>query len=114
MVLARAGYCCDWCGEGLRGWPGYSCQHRLPRRAGGRVGAHTAASIVVLCGSATNDACHFRMESRRAFAESVGFLIPDGKAVPPPELIPILRHGLVWVVPGDGVWLPAEPLPAIA
>lgn len=111
MALARAMYACDWCGEPLRDWPGYSCQHRRPRRAGGRVGAHTAANLVILCGSATTG-CHFLMESRRVFAVSVGFLIPDGAAVPPPEATPIWRHQREWVIPGDGVWLPSEPLAA--
>ena len=111
MLWVRAEGRCDWCGAVILDWPGFSRHHREPRGRGGRVNAHRPATIVLLCGSATTG-CHFVMESRREFARRFGFLIPSGKAVPPAEETPIFRHGEVWVIPGDGFWIPSEA-PAI-
>jgi hypothetical protein len=27
-----------------------------------------------------------------------------------PEDVPIFRHLQAWVIPGDGVWIPSEPI----
>lgn len=112
MVIERAGWCCDRCGRYLPGQP-YSLQHRRARGRGGRrVGAHTPANLVVLCGSATTPgSCHFRVESReRTEAYAQGFAICGELARP--EDVPIYRHLTHWVIPGDGVWIESEPLAA--
>jgi len=102
-ILERAEGCCDWCGRYcLNGW--YSRQHRQPRGMGGRAGAHTAANLVLLCGSATSPGCHLRAESRIDEARGAGFrLRPDED----PDTTPILRHGLVLVLPTAEGWVVA-------
>lgn len=105
LVWDRAGGACDRCGRPITGE--HSVHHRLPRRAGGRQDAHTAANCVLLCGSGTT-LCHGRVESHRAEAYTQGFLIHDG--VQRPEDVPILRHGAEWVHPRAEGWTPAQPL----
>ena len=106
MVIERAEFCCDRCSRPLIGQM-YSLQHRRARGAGGRSGAHTPANLVALCGSATSPGCHSRVENeRRQEAYEQGFAI-RGEARRP-EDVPIFRHLRSWVIPGDGVWIPAE------
>lgn len=112
MVLVRAEWLCDWCGRPIMGRP-FSRQHRRAHGMGGRQGGelHTPANVIVLCGSATSPGCHNRAENdERDLAYDLGFAI-RGEARRP-EDVPILRHGLRLVIPGDGLWLPAEPLAA--
>jgi hypothetical protein len=115
MVLVRAEWCCDWCARSIDGQP-FSRQHRRAHGMGGRQGAelHTPANVIVLCGSATSPGgCHDRAENTkdRQMAYDLGFAI-RGEARRP-EDVPILRHGLHLVIPGDGVWHPAsDPLAA--
>lgn len=111
MVIERSEYSCDRCGRNLIGQR-YSAQHRLARGMGGRRGGylHTAANLVILCGSATSaGGCHQFVESaERGQGVREGFVILG--SVVAPEAVPILRHGREWVVPGDGCWITSEPL----
>ena len=110
-VLERSGWACDWCGHSIVGQP-FSRQHRRARGSGGRAGGemHTAANVIVLCGSATTG-CHDRAENQdRAAAYRLGFAI-RGEAQAPEE-IPLFRHGLEWVIPTETGWAPAPPLAA--
>ena len=104
-ILERAEGCCDWCGRYcLNGW--YSRQHRNPRAMGGRAGANTAANLVLLCGSATSKGCHEKAErSDIPAAREAGFRLRDHEN---PDTTPILRHGLVRVLPTADGWVPYE------
>jgi 5-methylcytosine-specific restriction protein A len=79
---------------------------------GGRAGAelHTAANVVVLCGSATTPGgCHNLAENaERARCEREGF-VTTGEAQRP-EDVPILLHGAAWVLPSADGWVPAQAL----
>jgi 5-methylcytosine-specific restriction protein A len=108
-VLERADWCCDWCGQSIVGQP-FSRQHRRAHGSGGRAGGelHTAANVIVLCGSATSPGCHNRAENQgRALAYRLGFAI-RGEARAPEE-VPIFRHEREWVIPTAYGWRPAEP-----
>jgi 5-methylcytosine-specific restriction enzyme A len=112
-VLERAEGLCDRCARPLDEL-GFSRQHRRAHGMGGRVGAelHTAANVVVMCGSATTPGgCHNLAENKeRAQCEREGFVIRG--EVQRPEDVPILRHGIDWVIPTADGWLPAEALAA--
>lgn len=109
LVIARAAGCCDRCGGPVDGWDGYSLHHRDPRGMGGRKGAHTAANVVLLCGSGTTG-CHGWVEGNRTAAEAEKWLIRG--TVARPETTPVFRHGREWVLPTEEGWAPAEPLAA--
>jgi 5-methylcytosine-specific restriction protein A len=115
FVLERADGRCDRCARPLAEL-GYSRQHRRSHGMGGRAGAelHTAANVVVLCGSATTPGgCHNRAENAaRAQCEREGFVI-KGEAQRP-EDVPILLHGAVWVLPSADGWVPAQAPPDAA
>lgn len=109
-VLERAEYRCDRCGISIVGRQ-FSRQHRRARGAGGRRDGylHTAANLVVMCGSATSPGCHSLAENHeRAQAYAEGFAI-KGEAQDPAE-VPILRHGVEWVIPTADGWAPADPI----
>lgn len=110
-VIERAECRCDWCGRFLPGRP-YSLQHRRARGAGGRANPHSWANLVVLCGSATTPgSCHDFAENTgngRREAYEFGFAIRG--EVRKPEEVPILRHLMEWVIPGEGVWIPSPPI----
>ena len=105
LVIARAGGRCDRCGKPVTGWDGYSLHHRDPRGMGGGTGAHTAANVVLLCGSGTTG-CHGRTESYRHEALALGFLVPNGTLA---SFWQMLRHNEEWVFPSEGGWIPAPP-----
>lgn len=111
MIIERAEYSCDRCGLHLPGRM-YSLQHRRSRSAGGRKDAHTPANLIVMCGSATTpDSCHNAIENTgpgRVEGYALGFAIRG--EITKPEETPIFRHLQTWVIPGDGVWIPAEPI----
>lgn len=75
-VLARDGHACTLCGRSVRGDRGYawSIHHRKARGMGGRAGANQPSNLLTVCGSGT-DGCHGRIESRRAEALELGFLV---------------------------------------
>lgn len=74
-VLARANYKCERCYRDFLGYP-VSVHHRRPRMMGGSKDEmlHKSANLIVLCGSGTSG-CHGWVESNRAKARELGFLI---------------------------------------
>lgn len=103
VVLARAQFCCERCGDALSGEPGvgYSVHHRLPRGMGGsrRHNVTSLANLVALCGSGTTG-CHGWVESNREAAYEAGWLV---RQAADPALIPVnlFGHGLVFLI-ADG------------
>lgn len=71
---------------------------------GGSRLVHTAANLVVLCGSGVTG-CHGAVESERARAGVDGWLIEGTVATP--ETVPVLRHGRQRVFPTADGWVPA-------
>lgn len=104
MVIERSEYSCDRCAKPLIGRP-YSLQHRRARGRGGRKDAHTAANLIVLCGSATTG-CHGRVENQER-AEAYRYRFAIRGEVEIPEETPIFRHMNSWVIPGEGLWIPS-------
>lgn len=105
LVLERDEYKCVRCGCSIVGRQ-YSLQHRKARQMGGRKGAHTAANLIVLCGSATSaGGCHEAVESHREDARGLGYSVPSWGD---PERLPVWRHGFGWQLPtGDG-WISCD------
>jgi 5-methylcytosine-specific restriction protein A len=105
FALERAEHRCDRCGRPVTEL-GFSRQHRRAHGMGGRVGAelHTAANVVILCGSATTPGgCHNLAENaERALCEREGWVI-RGEAIDP-AAHPVLRHGVDLVIPTETGW----------
>ncbi len=107
-VLLSGGLC-DWCGRPITG--PYSIHHRLPGRMGGRRNKHRLAALALLDGTGTTG-CHGLLESSRTLALGAGFLIPDGAAVPAPELYPMFLHQVRWVLVTPEGFADSAPLAA--
>jgi hypothetical protein len=103
LVLERDEYRCVRCGCSIVGQR-YSLQHRKARQMGGRKGAHTAANLVVLCGSATTG-CHQIVESEREYAQRQGYAVPSWGD---PEKLPVWRHGFGWQLPSEDGWISCD------
>ena len=105
LVYARDLGLCQRCGRYCLNTE-HSLQHRCPRQIGGDAGAHTAANLILLCGSATTR-CHGHVESRRTEAYAEGFLVERGQD---PATVPVLRFRRVRELPGE-TWTPLEVVP---
>lgn len=84
---------------------GWSAHHRKPRGAGGtsdpRIGS--IANLLVLCGTGVTG-CHGWVESRRAMAEDLGYLIRREARIATPAGTPVRRQdGTLWLLRADGV-----------
>lgn len=90
---------------------GLNIHHRTPRGMGGSKAAwvNQAPNGVVLCGSGVTG-CHGRVESDRAWAESNGYIVRRGLALP--EHVPVqhVRYGEVWLT-RDGRVVDVKPDP---
>ncbi|SEN88651.1 HNH endonuclease [Nonomuraea pusilla] len=76
-----------------------SIHHRVPR---GRGGENTAENLLLLCGSGTTG-CHGWVESNRAEAYKLGYLVKTGFD---PLDVPVLLVGKAWAYPTpDGKWV---------
>lgn len=79
MILERDKGLCAWCGNPVSGERGlsWSIHHRRPRASGGTSleWVNMAANGVILHGNGTQG-CHSEVESNRARALALGFLIP--------------------------------------
>lgn len=76
-----------------------SIHHRIPR---GRGGENTAENLLLLCGSGTTG-CHGWVESNRAEAYRLGYLVQTG--IDPLDM-PVLLAGRVWAYASpDGKWV---------
>ncbi|QKW15327.1 HNH endonuclease [Verrucosispora sp. NA02020] len=98
-VVARDFGRCARCGGPVSGQRGvdYSVHHRRARAMGGTVRPDTnePQNLLLLCGSATSpDGCHHRVESSRAEAYELGFLVRQAQD---PAEVPVLHavHGRV-------------------
>ncbi len=91
LVAARAGHYCEVCGL----QPPDQIHHRRPRGMGStrRPESHYPTALLALCA-----ACHQMVESRRALAYELGWLVRQGHN---PAEIPVLRHGCDWVLLDD-------------
>ena len=99
LVWSRDEGCCVRCGAALVGARGlsWSVHHRRPRSMGGTKLAWVdrPGNLILLCGSGTTG-CHGWVESHRAFARGLGFLVSANGQRKPVE-VPIHHsiHGLV-------------------
>ena len=109
MVDARDGEACVRCGRSLWSVPG-SRHHRKPRSVAGVDERHTAANLVLLCGSGTTG-CHGWVHAHVTDAETHGWLLASCQD---PEQVPVdtVRYGRVLLDLDGGVRLtdggPAE------
>lgn len=99
LVDRRDGDTCRRCG--LPTWgDDFSRHHRIPRGAGGSALVDRVSNIVKLCGSGSTG-CHGWVESHRADAEILGYLLPKLNPGIDPENEPIFVHEHGWVLLGD-------------
>ena len=105
LVVARDLDRCVRCGIHTAGIA-RSVQHRQARGMGGRLGAHTSANLIVLCGTGTTD-CHGWVEDRANWnmASDLGWAVSS--FAPDPAAIPVLVQWLGWCWPGDE-WIPLQ------
>jgi len=111
LVMERDDWTCAFCGNPIREGQDYSLQHRKARGSGGTVDPtiNSPANLVLVCGSATTK-CHFFLESRKAEAEEIGFVISKNSAVDPAAVrIVHALYGVVLLL-DDGTWVPDAPL----
>lgn len=107
LVAERDEYRCVYCGRHKAPAVPFSTHHRAPRGMGGSPAANTAANVILLCGTGTTG-CHGLMESNRAWATSLGYLVPSGIN---PLAWRVYRPVLGWSQPTATGWLPADPAP---
>lgn len=112
VVAERAGYCCEVCGTRLAGVGGWtqphSFHHRQPRGMGGtsRLDVHAAYCLLLLCGTGTTG-CHGLIESSRAAAYPVGWLVRQGQN---PAEVPVWVRGAGLVLlTVDGQYAEVDP-----
>tara|TARA_R110000868_G_scaffold57162_1_gene176805 strand:+ start:3956 stop:4267 length:312 start_codon:yes stop_codon:yes gene_type:complete len=84
--MTRADNCCERCGVGVADIPA-SIHHRKPRRMGGTKdpAINAAENLALLCGTGTTG-CHGWVESNRAEAKGLGWLVADWES---PETVPM-------------------------
>lgn len=87
LVDLRDGHSCRRCGRPL--WEDdFSRHHRIPRGSGGCALVDRASLIVKMCGSGSTG-CHGWVESHRADAELLGWLLPKLNPDIDPETEPL-------------------------
>ena len=95
LVCAREGDCCASCGKYVPAGSWRSIQHRVRRQVGG----NGLANLVLLCGSATSDGCHWRAEQRTGEMNERGYWLRSHED---PVLVPVMLCG------GVTAWLTAD------
>lgn len=113
LIHIRADYCCERCGRAIVDGVPRSVHHRLPRGMGGskRPEVSAASNGIYLCGSATTpEGCHHWVESNRADAQLLGFLVPRWAS---PLEVPVSLMGASGVpelvyLDDDGNYIPTE------
>lgn len=107
-VLDRAQHSCEvcTCGLGERRGVDYQIHHRRPRQMGGtrRPGTNYPANLLALCPT-----CHEQIESHRAVAYSMGWLLPQN-ADPAVVAVLVLRDQWKYLTDGGYSDSPPEPL----
>lgn len=98
-VLERDGMACVRCGISVAHGP-RSIHHRQPRGMGGTAlaGAHAMSLLVLVCGTGTTG-CHGWIESKRAEARDLGWLISKFEPADP-QTVP-----LRWAATDHRLWL---------
>lgn len=114
LVWVRDGGRCARCGTGLhrenRGMS-WSVHHRRPRGMGGSGGAwvNEAANLILLCGSGVTG-CHSWVETHRAEARDLGWLIPANAVYTSHDVAVPYWDGLFYLT-DYGTREPEKPLP---
>lgn len=92
QIDERSGGICEVCG----GAPVHEHHHRRPRGSGGsrRADTNTAANALGLCRD-----CHRLVESYRALAKVLGWLVPQGAA---PDTYAVIYRGERMLLTDDG------------
>jgi 5-methylcytosine-specific restriction protein A len=111
LVMERDDWTCAFCGRPIREGQDYSLQHRKARGSGGTSdpAVNSPANLVLVDGSATTG-CHFFLESRKADAEKIGFVISKNSDIDPATVaISHALYGPVLLL-DDGTWVPDVPL----
>lgn len=96
VIYERDQNLCQRCGRFCVLGP-HSLHHRRPRQMGGDSAAHTAANLVLLCGTGTTG-CHGEVESFRTQAYAQGWLVHRWDD---PATTPVLRFGRTRAIPGE-------------
>lgn len=114
LVWVRDGGRCARCGIGLnRGARGtaWSVHHRRPRGMGGSRSAwvNEAANLLLLCGTGVTG-CHGWVESHRADARDLGWLIPANAVYTSHDVAVPYWDGLFFLT-DYGTREPEKPLP---
>jgi hypothetical protein len=100
LVDLRDGQSCRRCGKSTHDQPS-SVHHRIPRGAGGCALVDRASLLVRVCGDGVQG-CHGWIESHRADAEVLGWILPKLNPDIDPENEPIFIHSDGWVLLDDG------------
>nr|WP_145982982.1 hypothetical protein [Pseudonocardia sp. AL041005-10] len=107
LVIARDLARCVRCGRHTAGGP-RSLQHRQARGMGGRAHAHTAANLILLCGTATTPGdCHSYVEDRANWDDATVHGWAVSSFHPDPATVPVLVHWLGWCLSGEE-WTPCD------
>jgi hypothetical protein len=85
LVRARAGDCCELCGERLGA--AWECHHRKLKSRGGQ---DSAANLLALCST-----CHRRCHGHVAWATEHGFIVASHDD---PQFVPVALHLSCWVL----------------
>ena len=99
QILERDEYTCQGCGQSVERMRWWSLQHRQARGVGG--GNHPS-NLVVLCGSATSQGCHFLCEARDAEMRARGFWVPSWQD--PAEVPVVTFSGRAVYLEADGTY----------
>lgn len=107
-LIARAGGRCEICDRPLTVFDDWSRHHRLPRRMGGTrvVWINDVSNLLFVCGTGVTG-CHGRIESNRAIAYDMGWLLRAGEH---PAEVPchITTLGAVYLT-SDGTYDQGNP-----
>lgn len=98
VVDQRDGDSCRRCGHPT--FDDFSRHHRIPRGAGGSTLVDRPSNILKLCGSGSTG-CHGWVESHRADAEVLGYLLPKLNKDIDPATEPVFVHEFGWVLLDD-------------
>jgi 5-methylcytosine-specific restriction protein A len=106
VVYERAQWSCEICTEGVGDRRGvdHHVHHRRPRAAGGsrRADTNLPSNLLLLC-----PVCHGQVESHRAVAQSMGWLVVQG--VNPAEVAVLVQRDRWVYLTADGRYADSPP-----